>query len=437
MPLVTLDATRRRAIGQILLLAAGFLVLVAISVASVLLVNRARDDNGWVVHTVEVENQINALLLEIRRAESAARGYLLTRGPEFLRITRRRWPRSFPTLTKLAKLTADNPVQSRTTSGNCARRSTRGFRSLPARWTSSSKASPRAPPRWCARPRPVRPARPSAIVGEAMRAEEQRLFAIRTAKADRSQVLASSVTIAGSGMVIALAGLSVFLVRRSSRARDEAEARLRDNNRQPRSHRRRAHRRSSRGQRRDPALRLYRQPRSALAAGEHHGLHQRARGIARRHLQADRCARPRRLAGAAGAGERDRHRRTRSRRHRQAAFGGFWRSARLHQILDRQDGPADIGDPQPHPRGTAGIPAGTDRHQGADRGHRRHRRASGRRSRSANPHRTAAEHRQRPPCAGADLFQSDRQRAEISEAGSSRRHPDHAAAPSSALRSSR
>jgi signal transduction histidine kinase len=31
-------------------------------------------------------------------------------------------------------------------------------------------------------------------------------------------------------MVIALAGLSVFLVRRSSRARDEAEARLRDNN---------------------------------------------------------------------------------------------------------------------------------------------------------------------------------------------------------------
>jgi signal transduction histidine kinase len=43
-------------------------------------------------------------------------------------------------------------------------------------------------------------------------------------------VLASSVTIAGSSMVIALAGLSVFLVRRSTRARDKAEARLRDNN---------------------------------------------------------------------------------------------------------------------------------------------------------------------------------------------------------------
>ena len=69
---MTPDATRRRAIGQILLLAAGFLVLAAISTASVLLVNKARNDSGLVVHTVEVQSQINALLLDVRRAESAA-----------------------------------------------------------------------------------------------------------------------------------------------------------------------------------------------------------------------------------------------------------------------------------------------------------------------------------------------------------------------------
>ena len=96
---MTPDATRRRAIGQILLLAAGFLVLVAISIASVLLVNKARDDNALVVHTVEVENQINALLLEIRRAESAARGYLLTSGRNSCAITRPPSPTSFPTPT--------------------------------------------------------------------------------------------------------------------------------------------------------------------------------------------------------------------------------------------------------------------------------------------------------------------------------------------------
>jgi signal transduction histidine kinase len=38
------------------------------------------------------------------------------------------------------------------------------------------------------------------------------------------------VTLTGSGLVVALAGISVFLVRRSTRARDEAEAKLRDAN---------------------------------------------------------------------------------------------------------------------------------------------------------------------------------------------------------------
>jgi len=108
---MTLDATRRRAIGQILLLAAGFLVLVAISASSVIFVNEAREDSGLVVHTVEVENQINALLLEIRRAESATRGYLLTLGPEFLSDHETAVATISPAVGKLADLTADNPVQ--------------------------------------------------------------------------------------------------------------------------------------------------------------------------------------------------------------------------------------------------------------------------------------------------------------------------------------
>src|SRR3982074_3624598 len=63
-----------------------------------------------------------------------------------------------------------------------------------------------------------------------MRAEEDRLFILRTTNADRSQTLAASMTGVGSGFVVVLAGLSIFLVRRSARARDEAEAQLRDNN---------------------------------------------------------------------------------------------------------------------------------------------------------------------------------------------------------------
>jgi signal transduction histidine kinase len=63
-----------------------------------------------------------------------------------------------------------------------------------------------------------------------MRNEEDRLFRERTETADRTQKLASSVTIAGSAMVLALAFGSVLLVRESSRARDRAEARQRDAN---------------------------------------------------------------------------------------------------------------------------------------------------------------------------------------------------------------
>lgn len=221
------DPSRRRAIGQILLLAAGFLVLVAISIASVLLVNAAREDSGRVTHTVEAQNQINALLLEIRRAESSARGFLLTRGPEFLQEHHAAVANIAPYATRLAQLIGDNPVQAENLRRLNAAIEIRldqfvremdfvGQNNLSAATALVSEAA----------------AGGTSVtireIGTAMRAEEERLLAMRTVDADRSQVLASSVTIAGSGMVIALAGMSIFLVRRSSRARDEAEAKLRD-----------------------------------------------------------------------------------------------------------------------------------------------------------------------------------------------------------------
>src|SRR5262249_28542647 len=69
-----------------------------------------------------------------------------------------------------------------------------------------------------------------ASVGRDMRIEEDRLFRLRTENADNTQKLASTVTIAGSAMVLVLAILSVLLVRRSASARDQAESRLRDAN---------------------------------------------------------------------------------------------------------------------------------------------------------------------------------------------------------------
>jgi signal transduction histidine kinase len=227
--LLTLDATRRRSISQILLLAAGFLVLVAICTSSVLLVNQAREDSGWVVHTVEVENQISTLLLEVRRAESAERGYLLTSEPRYLAEHQAAAAAIRADLDKFAALTSDNPVQ--TDNSNRLRAP------IEARLQQLTKAIDLAKHNdvagGVAMLRDADTADDARRIGEvadAMRAEENRLFALRTATADRTQRLASAVTVAGSGLVTALAGISIFLVRRSARARDEAEAQLRDNN---------------------------------------------------------------------------------------------------------------------------------------------------------------------------------------------------------------
>ncbi|HEY3678439.1 MAG TPA: CHASE3 domain-containing protein [Bradyrhizobium sp.] len=226
---MTIDATRRRAIGQIVLLSAGFLVLVAISTTSVVLVNQSRKDNGLVVHTVEVENQVNALLLNVRRAESATRGYMLSKGPQYLAEQQAAISGIKPELDHLGRLVADNPPQA----ANAAKLRdaielrladfAKGIASTENNELSGATALMRSG-------QPNKYVQDIAEASQAMRTEEDRLFAERTATADRTQQLASIVTVVGSALVIALAALSIFLVRRSARARDSAEAQLRDNN---------------------------------------------------------------------------------------------------------------------------------------------------------------------------------------------------------------
>jgi signal transduction histidine kinase len=215
--------------GQVLLLAAGFLVLVVISTTSAILVDKSRSDTTWVVHTIEVENQTNALLLEIRRAESAARGYLLTRGPEFLSDHEAAVALITPHLDKLANLTVDNPRQVENIKELRIAIATRLEQfAQEMKFLKQGDATDAISL--------VREAAAGTTtatirdVGDAMRIEENELLKLRTANADRSQRLASIVTIVGSALVILLAGMSIVLLRRSAQARDDAEAQLRDNN---------------------------------------------------------------------------------------------------------------------------------------------------------------------------------------------------------------
>lgn len=212
---------------QALLLAAGFLVLVAVSVSSVILVNKAREQNSLLVHTVEVENQISSLLLEIRRAESATRAYQLTSAPRYLSEYETARDSVLPALEQLAKLVSDNPDQMAGIAklNDLMRQRLADF----ARAIDSVKDNNVAASIDVLRDSAsIETVQAITDVSRAMRVQEDRLFARRTANVDQTQILASTVTIAGSCMVIALGAVAVFLLRRSARVRDEAEAKLRD-----------------------------------------------------------------------------------------------------------------------------------------------------------------------------------------------------------------
>jgi signal transduction histidine kinase len=226
---VTPEASRRRAIGQMLLLAAGLVVLTIISAGSVYLVNTARDDARWVVHTVEVENQISLTQLQLRRAESAQRGYLSTLLPAFQTDFEEAASQFSSALSRLKQLTIDNPVQIRLVDEILPlshQRIEEFRRTIELAQTQHLDDAAQIVREGIGR---------DAMnhiddLSHQMRSEEDRLFVQRTTSADRSQTLAASLTGIGSGFVVVLAGISIFLVRRSAHARDEAESRLRDNN---------------------------------------------------------------------------------------------------------------------------------------------------------------------------------------------------------------
>jgi signal transduction histidine kinase len=225
----TRDARRSRALGQSLLLLAALLVLVAISTLSVILVNRAREDNAWVVHTVEVENQISTLLLRVRTTESAARGYLLTEEQRFLDEYLAAGASVHSDIDELMELASDNPAQ--VTNSNQLREPVQARLDEFEKAIGFAKRHDTAGGIAMLRSSDTGEAvRRIDEIANRLRQEEEHLLAQRSETADRTERLASMVTVAGSGLVVLLAGISIFLVRRSTRARDEAEAQLRDNN---------------------------------------------------------------------------------------------------------------------------------------------------------------------------------------------------------------
>ena len=213
-----------------MLLAAGLVVLTLISATSVYLVNKAREDARWVLHSMEVENEISLAQLQMRRAESAQRGFLLTQRPEFRSAFEEAASQIAPSFERLGALTIDNPYQQQRLqtddpADQSADRAVAATASI-SRWRTGRTKPPRSRAR-----RPAATPWDIFVVSRA-RCGPRKSACLRRERRRpmRSQSLSASITSIGSGLVVVFAGLSIFLVRRSSRARDVAEAQLLDNN---------------------------------------------------------------------------------------------------------------------------------------------------------------------------------------------------------------
>lgn len=222
------DYSRRSAI-QIGLMTVGMLILLGIGMSSLYLVFQLREDVADVAHTLEVENQISIVMLQIRRAESSERGYLLTSRPGFLKDFQEAAAGTPPALQRLRELTSDNPTQARLldeVTPLIERRLTE-FNTVIEHATNGRNDQALQIVAANAERRITTEIRDTL---SEMRKEEERLHKLRSAEAEKTQMLSAIATSAGSGALLLLGLASILLVRRSARIRDAAERQLRDSN---------------------------------------------------------------------------------------------------------------------------------------------------------------------------------------------------------------
>jgi PAS domain S-box-containing protein len=98
-------------LSQHLIFAIGLAVLAIISAASIALDVKSRSDAAWVNHSLEVFNKLTDTRLELRRAESAARGYVLTDDRYLVEEYRQSLVRITSTFVELKEAIKDNPAQ--------------------------------------------------------------------------------------------------------------------------------------------------------------------------------------------------------------------------------------------------------------------------------------------------------------------------------------
>ena len=203
-------------VSQRAVLGIGLAILLVISAASIGLDVKSRSDAAWVDHTLGVLQKLSDMRLLLSRAESAARGYVLTNDPNLVKEFNRSRDQIIPALADLIEATKDNPVQTRLLDNSrelIARRlavSAELLR-LQAAGDSAGIAALNAK----AEGRAVTNA--ISVDFDKVTTEEQRLLTIRASDSRQTGFILLTIDLAGALLILLLAAILIRNIRRSNR----------------------------------------------------------------------------------------------------------------------------------------------------------------------------------------------------------------------------
>jgi CHASE3 domain sensor protein len=212
-----------------ILLVVGFLTLIALSLASIWLHERAQQDVARVIAAHVLEAKLMSLLVNLRRAESSQRGYLLSGDPQFLLTHRAAMDAVLPELAEIEAAFANKPVQPEAFAQLKPQviEKLDELRETIRRYGTGDAAGAIALFKTGAGRQYMENIR--AIV-ERIQEEGDRELALGSEQFEQTTRMVLAAELSGAALVVALAFISYMLSRRLMRGMRTAQQELRDNN---------------------------------------------------------------------------------------------------------------------------------------------------------------------------------------------------------------
>jgi hypothetical protein len=214
---------------QPILLAAGFLFLIAISATTVWMVDQSASDSQAVAHTLTVQNSFSNFLLNVRRAESAQRGYLFTNNNSYLDDYKVAKPDTEEELSRLHELTRDNAERQRLIEqiSTLTKNKFDEMDHTIALNLSGDREAARALVLNGTGRATMNSLRDLAVQGIE---DEGRLLARRSQQSLRNNRVLLAISLGGAMLIVIIGAFVIYLVQRARRQRENALAELASNN---------------------------------------------------------------------------------------------------------------------------------------------------------------------------------------------------------------